>query len=112
MSSQLRQFTGFSRLLHWTMAAMVLAMLGIGVTMVAAAASHLAAQPDAVRGAAEGAHRPHVLLFPDVPRPLRGGPVSHADRAGPGSGADGAVERAAARGRARRVGPDGTRRRR
>jgi len=29
------QFTVFSRLLHWTMAAMVLTMLGIGVAMVA-----------------------------------------------------------------------------
>jgi cytochrome b561 len=28
------QFTPFSKFLHWTMAAMVLAMLGIGVTMV------------------------------------------------------------------------------
>ena len=30
-----RQFTVFSRLLHWTMAAMILTMLGIGVAMVA-----------------------------------------------------------------------------
>src|SRR5437660_6999765 len=35
MSTQRRQFTALSRLLHWTMAAMVLTMLGIGVAMVA-----------------------------------------------------------------------------
>ena len=35
MSTERRQFTLFTRLLHWTMAAMVLTMLGIGVTMVA-----------------------------------------------------------------------------
>ena len=35
MSTQRCQFTAFSRLLHWTMAAMVLTMLGIGVAMVA-----------------------------------------------------------------------------
>ena len=35
MSTQRRQFTAFSRLLHWTMAAMVLTMLCIGVAMVA-----------------------------------------------------------------------------
>src|SRR6185503_19867123 len=35
MSTQRRQFTVFSRLLHWTMAAMVLTMLCIGVAMVA-----------------------------------------------------------------------------
>jgi cytochrome b561 len=35
MSTQNRQFAFFSRLLHWTMAAMVLTMLCIGVTMVA-----------------------------------------------------------------------------
>src|SRR5205809_331485 len=34
MSSEQRQFTAFSRLLHWTMAAMVLTMLCIGVAMV------------------------------------------------------------------------------
>jgi cytochrome b561 len=34
MSTQRSQFTVFSRILHWTMAAMVLAMLGIGVCMV------------------------------------------------------------------------------
>jgi cytochrome b561 len=34
MSTQRRQFTAFSRLLHWTMAAMVLTMLCIGVAMV------------------------------------------------------------------------------
>src|SRR5207253_4845168 len=35
MSTERRQFTVFSRLLHWTMAAMVLTMLCIGVAMVA-----------------------------------------------------------------------------
>src|SRR5437762_11053695 len=35
MATQRLQFTAFSRLLHWTMAAMVLSMLGIGVAMVA-----------------------------------------------------------------------------
>ena len=40
MSTQRRQFTAFSRLLHWTMAAMVLTMLCIGVTMVASLANY------------------------------------------------------------------------
>jgi cytochrome b561 len=40
MSTQRRQFTAFSRLLHWTMAAMVLTMLGIGVAMVASLANY------------------------------------------------------------------------
>jgi cytochrome b561 len=40
MSTQHRQFTAFSRLLHWTMAAMVLTMLGIGVAMVASLANY------------------------------------------------------------------------
>ena len=35
MSTQTRQFAFFSRVLHWTMAAMVLTMLCIGVSMVA-----------------------------------------------------------------------------
>ena len=35
MSNQRFQFSVLSRVLHWTMAAMVLAMLGIGVAMVA-----------------------------------------------------------------------------
>jgi cytochrome b561 len=35
MLAQRRQFAAFSRLLHWTMAAMVLAILCIGVSMVA-----------------------------------------------------------------------------
>src|SRR5438045_1409728 len=35
MSAQRQQFAVFSRLLHWMMAAMVLTMLCIGVTMVA-----------------------------------------------------------------------------
>ena len=38
MPSERRQFAAFSRLLHWTMAAMVLTMLCIGVAMVASLA--------------------------------------------------------------------------
>ena len=34
MPNQRTQFTALMRILHWTMAAMVLTMLGIGVTMV------------------------------------------------------------------------------
>ncbi len=40
MSTPPRQFTALSRLLHWTMAAMVLTMLGIGVAMVASLADY------------------------------------------------------------------------
>ena len=40
MSTQRLQFTAFSRLLHWTMAAMVLTMLCIGVAMVASLADY------------------------------------------------------------------------
>ena len=40
MASERVQFGLFSRLLHWTMAAMVLAMLGIGVAMVASLADY------------------------------------------------------------------------
>jgi cytochrome b561 len=40
MSTERRQFTAFSRLLHWTMAAMVLTMLCIGVAMVASLAEY------------------------------------------------------------------------
>src|SRR5882762_7122177 len=40
MSTELRQFAVFSRMLHWTMAVMVLAMLCIGVTMVASLANY------------------------------------------------------------------------
>jgi cytochrome b561 len=40
MSTERTQFTAFSRLLHWTMAAMVLSMLCIGVAMVASLASY------------------------------------------------------------------------
>src|SRR6201981_2959663 len=40
MSIQGRQFTAFSRLLHWMMAAMVLTMVGIGVAMVASLANY------------------------------------------------------------------------
>jgi cytochrome b561 len=40
MSTERRQFAAFSRLLHWTMAAMVLTMLGIGVSMVASLADY------------------------------------------------------------------------
>ena len=40
MSTERRQFTALSRLLHWTMAAMILTMLGIGVAMVASLANY------------------------------------------------------------------------
>jgi cytochrome b561 len=40
MSIERRQFTAFSRLLHWTMAAMILTMLCIGVTMVTSLANY------------------------------------------------------------------------
>src|SRR5882762_2665275 len=40
MSTQRRQFTALSRLLHWTMAAMVSSMLCIGVAMVASLANY------------------------------------------------------------------------
>jgi cytochrome b561 len=40
VSTPRRQFHAFSRLLHWTMAAMVLTMLGIGVAMVASLADY------------------------------------------------------------------------
>ena len=40
MTTQRRQFPAFSRLLHWTMAAMVLTMLCIGVAMVASLANY------------------------------------------------------------------------
>jgi cytochrome b561 len=40
MSTPRLQFTAFSRLLHWTMAAMVLTMLCIGVAMVASLADY------------------------------------------------------------------------
>src|SRR5882724_3977145 len=40
MSTQRGQFTAFSRLLHWTMAAMVLTMLCIGVAMVVSLGSY------------------------------------------------------------------------
>src|SRR5438876_3523783 len=40
MSGEQRQFTALSRLLHWTMAAMVLTMLCIGVAMVASLGSY------------------------------------------------------------------------
>src|SRR3954447_11538130 len=40
MFTERRQFTAFSRLLHWAMAAMVLTMLGIGVAMVASLADY------------------------------------------------------------------------
>jgi len=40
MSTPRWQFTAFSRLLHWTMAAMVLTMLCIGVAMVASLANY------------------------------------------------------------------------
>ena len=40
MATQRLQFTAFSRLLHWTMAAMILTMLCIGVAMVASLANY------------------------------------------------------------------------
>jgi len=40
MSNPRTQFTALMRVLHWTMAAMVLTMLGIGVTMVASLADY------------------------------------------------------------------------
>jgi cytochrome b561 len=40
MATERRQFAAFSRLLHWTMAAMILTMLGIGVTMVVSLADY------------------------------------------------------------------------
>jgi cytochrome b561 len=40
MSAQPRQFAALSRLLHWTMAAMVLTMLGVGAAMVASLANY------------------------------------------------------------------------
>jgi cytochrome b561 len=40
MATERRQFTAFSRLLHWTMAALVLTMLCIGVAMVASLANY------------------------------------------------------------------------
>jgi cytochrome b561 len=40
MATPRAQFVFFSRLLHWVMAAMVLTMLGIGVTMVASLADY------------------------------------------------------------------------
>src|SRR5262245_3912033 len=40
MSTERRQFAVFSRLLHWTMAAMVLTMLGVGMTMVVSLADY------------------------------------------------------------------------
>jgi cytochrome b561 len=35
MTQERQQFTAFSRVLHWTMAAMILTMLGVGTAMVA-----------------------------------------------------------------------------
>jgi cytochrome b561 len=40
MSTERLQFTAFSRVLHWTMAAMILTMLCIGVAMVASLADY------------------------------------------------------------------------
>jgi cytochrome b561 len=40
MSTERRQFAALSRLLHWTMAAMILTMLGIGFAMVASLANY------------------------------------------------------------------------
>src|SRR6266480_3239137 len=40
MSTQRVQFAALSRLLHWTMAAMVLTMLGVGIAMVVSLANY------------------------------------------------------------------------
>ena len=40
MTTERRQFAVFSRLLHWIMAAMILTMLGIGMSMVASLANY------------------------------------------------------------------------
>src|SRR6516164_9890353 len=40
MPNQRTQFTVLMRILHWTMAAMVLTQLGVGVTMVASLADY------------------------------------------------------------------------
>src|SRR5262249_56107503 len=40
MSTPRVQFAAFSRLLHWTMAAMILTMLGIGLAMVSSLANY------------------------------------------------------------------------
>src|ERR1700758_2995441 len=40
MPNQRTQFTALMRILHWTMAAMVLTMLAVGVTMVASLADY------------------------------------------------------------------------
>src|SRR5438132_3242320 len=40
MPNRRTQFTAVMRILHWTMAAMVLSMLGVGVTMVASLADY------------------------------------------------------------------------
>jgi cytochrome b561 len=40
MSTERRQFAPLSRLLHWTMAVMVLSMLGVGIAMVASLADY------------------------------------------------------------------------
>jgi cytochrome b561 len=40
MPAEPRQFSAISRLLHWTMAAMIWAMLGIGISMVASLADY------------------------------------------------------------------------
>src|SRR5437016_14594278 len=40
MPTRRRQFAAFSRMLHWTMAAMVLTMLCIGVAMIASLANY------------------------------------------------------------------------
>src|SRR5207253_4335944 len=66
---------------------------------ISATALHSSAQCHAVRGAAEGAHRPRVPLFPDVHRSLWGDFVSHADREGRHPEADGALEHSATGGR-------------
>src|SRR5262249_12200891 len=67
-----------------------------------AVAERPAARPRAVRGAAEGAHRPRLPVLPDVAGALRGDPVSRADRQGRHPEAHGPLARPATRARLRR----------
>ncbi len=50
--SQQQQFTLLSRLLHWLMAALILAMLFIGIGMVASLADYVANRRVSVRSLA------------------------------------------------------------
>ena len=69
--SELRLFPIIqSRILHWLMAAMLLAMLLIGVTMVASLGDYHVL---VARGPAPVAHDPRVSAVRDVPRPPQRG---------------------------------------